>query len=103
MPAFARRFGSIPENTDCQSSLGYALSKQEKFDEAIIPFREAIRLKADDSDLHLNLGYALECKGQLDEAVARYREASRLAPKAAQPLSFLGSALLQQGKYVKLW
>lgn len=77
---------------------GSALAKQGKFEEAIVVYREAIRLNPDFSKAYHNLGMALDKQDKLDEAIAAYREAIRLDPTIASPHNYLAKALGKQGK-----
>ena len=67
-------------------------------DEAIAEYREAIRLKKDDSVAHNNLGAALHAQGKLKEAGVEYRKAIALDAKLAVAHGNLGAALCVQGK-----
>ena len=60
--------------------MGHALQRQEKFDQAIAAYREAIRLKPDEASYHASMGFALQLDGKVDEAITAYREAIRLKP-----------------------
>ena len=59
---------------------GMDLHRAGGLDGAIAEFREAIRLKPDDSGVPMKLGNALADKGDLDGAIAGYRDALRLKP-----------------------
>jgi predicted O-linked N-acetylglucosamine transferase (SPINDLY family) len=76
---------------------GNALYEQGRMDDAIIAYREAVRLKPDYPTAHNNLGAALQARGRMEEAVAAYREAVRLQPDYATAWSNLGSTLQGQG------
>jgi len=67
-------------------------------DEAILEFREAIRLQPDHGDAHLALGYALTAKRDLDGAMNAHREALRLMPYSPEARLGLGAALFQSGE-----
>ena len=66
---------------------------QGRIDEAILQFREAIRLKPDDAAARNNLGIALVSKGQLDEAIRQFQAALRLKPNDAEIQKNLTRAL----------
>lgn len=51
--------------------------------EAIVGYREAIRLDPNSAVAHAGLGSALVSQGELEEALAEFREASRLEPTNA--------------------
>ena len=54
--------------------------RQQKLDEAITAFREAIRLEPNEAFHQVNLGHALESQEKFDLATDAYREAIRLQP-----------------------
>ena len=54
--------------------------RQEKIEEAIAAFREAIRLKPEWAEAHFNLGRIVKEAGKDDEAEAEFAEAKRLKP-----------------------
>ena len=80
------------------NNLGITFQTQGRFDEAIVQYREAIRLNSNYSNAHTNLGVALAAQGKLDEAIPHYREAIRLNNKYSNPHNCLGAALAAQGK-----
>ena len=60
----------FPHRIDvAHNNLGVALADQGRLEEAISQYREAIRLKDDNSEAHNNLGIALAAQGKLDEAI----------------------------------
>ena len=67
-------------------------------DEAIVEFRDAIRLIPDLPAAHINLGNALRKQGKLDEATAECRTALRLKPHYVEAHVNLGLALADHGK-----
>jgi tetratricopeptide (TPR) repeat protein len=66
-------------------------------DEAITEYREAIRLKPDDSDAHFSLGLALYDKGELDEAIRAYQAAIQINPQYTEAHYNLGNAMGRKG------
>jgi Flp pilus assembly protein TadD len=78
------------------NNLGTAFRASGRLDEAVVAFREAVRLNPDASH-HSNLGGALSEKGRLDEAIAELRQSIRLEPNYAA-YSNLGIALQKQGR-----
>jgi tetratricopeptide (TPR) repeat protein len=80
---FRPRLGSVSAQdwrAPLHGSLGDALLPQEKWAEAEVAFKEAVRLKPGVSRYHNDLGVALEWQKKLLEAEAQYREAVRLEP-----------------------
>jgi serine/threonine-protein kinase len=81
---------------------GNALRDQGKLDEAIVAFREAIRLTTHyDAKAYSALVRALKAKGKLDEEVAAYREAIRLKPDDAVTYFHLGGLLQAQDDFAR--
>jgi hypothetical protein len=60
---------------------GKTLLGQQRLDDAVLAFREAIRLNRDDARPYILLGEILEEQRKFDEAAAAYREAIRLGPE----------------------
>lgn len=83
---------------DAHFDRGKAAYDADDPDEAILEFREAIRLGPDHGDAHLALGYALTAKRDLDEAINAHREALRLMPYSPEARLGLGAALFQKGE-----
>ena len=79
-------------------SLGDALYKQGRIDEAINQYQEAIRLKPDYAQVRNNLGIALDKQGQMDAAISQYEEAIRLKPDYADAHYNLGLAFGRKGQ-----
>lgn len=79
------------------NNLGTALAEQNRLDEAIVEFREVLRIDPLDADGHHNLGNALARQGRLEQAVAQFREALRIRPDHAKAHYDLGTALASQG------
>jgi len=69
---------------------GYA--EQGRHDEAIMAFKESIRLRPDWAAPHVEMGKSLWALGRRDAAVAAYREAVRLKPKDAEAKQLLEQA-----------
>lgn len=78
-------------------NLGVALAKQGRNDEAIVEYREALRLFPGYVEAHSNMGDALYAIGDLTGAIEQYREAIALNPELAAPRGGLGVALAVRG------
>lgn len=70
----------IGENSGTMNNLGNALARKGMIAEAIVQYKEALRLKPDYPDARNNLGNALAQQGQFEEAIVQYAEALRLNP-----------------------
>jgi Tfp pilus assembly protein PilF len=72
--------------------------QQNKLDEAVAEFREAIRIEPRDADAYCALAGALGEQGKLDEVIAEFRAAIKIKPDFAEAHFNLGVALSAQGK-----
>ena len=61
------------ESAYAHNNLGMALAEQNRLDEAIVEFREVLRIAPLDADGGHNLGNALARQGRLEEAVAQFQ------------------------------
>jgi len=87
-----------PANPRAHNGVGLALAAEGRFEDAVLRYREAIRLKAGYAEAHNNLGRALKAQGRLDEAILEYREAIRSDPALTKARYNLGNALVAAGR-----
>ncbi|HWB11713.1 MAG TPA: tetratricopeptide repeat-containing glycosyltransferase family protein [Pirellulales bacterium] len=66
--------------------------------DAVLAFKEAVRLRPDSAEAHNCLGAALRLQGRIDEGIFHCREAVRLAPGMAEAHNNLGCLLERQGR-----
>jgi len=69
--------------------------------DALLHYREALRIKPDDAHVHYNLAVALEQEGASAEAIVHYREAVRLRPGHANAQNNLGVAEMRAGRFAE--
>jgi tetratricopeptide (TPR) repeat protein len=81
-----------------QNRQGIAFHNQDRLEEAMACYRQALRLQPENVDARSNLGVALQHQGRLDEALECYREALRLRPEHAIGYNNIGSVVQLQGK-----
>jgi tetratricopeptide (TPR) repeat protein len=86
------------DNAFAHNTLGNALLKEGRTEEAMAHYREAFRIDPAYAQAHYSLGIALLQQGRTEEAIAQYREALQLDPAYAEAHNNLGNALLQQGE-----
>ena len=79
-------------------SLGIALQREGRVQEAISQFEQAQRFNPDDAEAHFNLGTALEKDGRLPEAMEQYEQAVQINPDYAEAHNNLGVALARLGR-----
>jgi Flp pilus assembly protein TadD len=58
--------------------LGKIYAQQNRLDEAVVNFRQALRIQPGTPEIHENLARSLERQGKKPEAVQEYQEAIRL-------------------------
>ena len=86
-------------NDWAEYNLGLSLLKDEERDEeALSHFREAIRLRPGYADAYLNIGAIQAKRGHLDDAAANFSRALELKPAHPEALRNLSVALLQLGR-----
>jgi Flp pilus assembly protein TadD len=78
--------------------LGVTLAQTGPHDEAVVSYREAIRLQPGFAQAYSNLGLTLLNHGDVPEAIEVLREALRLAPDMADACTNLGLELLRMGE-----
>lgn len=87
-----------PEKARPHCSLGVALGRKGRVDDAMREFLETIRIDPGYMEAHLNLGVAYVEKGRIDDAIREYQEAIRLDPGSAEAHHKLGAAYGLSGK-----
>jgi protein O-mannosyl-transferase len=99
MTLFKRAIDVTKDNWLAHNSLGVALSKTGKFDEAIYHFYRTLSIRPKDVMAYNNLGSTLAMKGELDGAILNFRKAVAITPGYVSALDNLGKALFYQKKY----
>ncbi|MBX9679091.1 MAG: tetratricopeptide repeat protein [Gemmataceae bacterium] len=87
-----------PDNPDLYNHLGIALVRQDKLDEGVASFRQALRFKPDFAEAINNLGNTLLRQNRHDDAIVQFCEALRIRPDLPHPLTNLAGAMLQKGE-----
>src|SRR5215469_15944890 len=78
---------------------GLDLLHKKDYEQAIVSFREALRIQPEYWDALDNLGKALEAVGKDAEAIVELDKAIAIAPETAAAYADKGMALFQEGKY----
>lgn len=89
--------GCTRDNYYANYILGNALLLQGRNEEAVVQFRESLRIDPAHKETHLDLGTALLRLHRTGDAVADFREALKLDPSSAAIHSYLATALLGEG------
>jgi tetratricopeptide (TPR) repeat protein len=77
--------------------LGYIASQEERYQEGVRSFREALFLKRDYAEAYNMLGFCLRKLGRVKEALANYEKALKLKPDFPEAREYYGEAHLQNG------
>ncbi|MGD9269797.1 MAG: tetratricopeptide repeat protein [Syntrophobacterales bacterium] len=85
-------------NHFAHNNLGVALAQDDRLNEAISHYSEALRLKPGAFEVHNNLANALAAQGSVDEAIQHYFEALRLEPDYDKAHNNLGNVLAGTGR-----
>jgi hypothetical protein len=87
----------VKRNWLAHNNMGILLSQHHRNDEAILHFRESVRINPNGSVGFKNLGNAYQMAGKSSEAIKAYREVIRLAPNDVEGHYRLGFAYLLSG------
>jgi predicted O-linked N-acetylglucosamine transferase (SPINDLY family) len=79
------------------SNAAYALLGQERLEEAVAMFRDAVAFFPDDAHAHYDLGVALQHQSNTSEAIRCYEEALARKPDMAEAHHNLGQLLANAG------
>ncbi|MFO1477011.1 MAG: tetratricopeptide repeat protein [Verrucomicrobiota bacterium] len=85
------------DNYAAHANLGNLLVTQGRIDEAIVEFKESLRLRPGAADTHSNFGAALGTQGRLQEALQEFDRALELDPNYSQAHFNRGRALEKLG------
>jgi tetratricopeptide (TPR) repeat protein len=81
------------------ASLGDALQKQGRLEEALKAFDKAVQLRADDAELWKKLGTVLMELARSDEAVLSLQQALKLDPRHVEAANILGLLYFRLGRF----
>ena len=90
--------GDRRDRAKAQKDLGDLLTQQDKIDEALAAYLQAIALDPSLVMAHNNLGNLLVKQGKIDDALDAYKRAINLEPENAIAHNNLGNLLAHQGK-----
>jgi len=99
MKLFRHALGVTHNNWLAHNSLGVALFRAGKLDEALGHFNKTLHNKPEDVMAYNNLGSVLAQKGELDEAIFYFRKAVAIKPDYVKALDNLGKALFNRGSF----
>jgi tetratricopeptide (TPR) repeat protein len=87
------------DNSTARISYGIVLERKGLLAEALLQYREALRINPRSFEAHGNLGNLLDEMGKTDEALMQYQEALKLNPKAPLAHENLGTLLVKLGRF----
>jgi Flp pilus assembly protein TadD len=91
-----------PPDPDAHLSLGHALLKMERVEEAFHHYEEALGLRPGHVEVRYNLAnLLLQRMGRPREAELHYRQVVKLQPDFPPAYNNLGAALFQQGRFAE--
>ena len=96
---FKHTLAVTPPNLAVENSLGYALQRSGRLDEAAAHYEKALRIKPDEYMSLLNLCIARFYQGRVPEAIEYAQAAIRSQANAPQAYNLLGMALARQNQY----
>jgi tetratricopeptide (TPR) repeat protein len=96
---FEHTLAVTPPNAAIERSLGYALQRSGRIDEAAAHFEKALQLTPDDHMALLYLGVCRFYQGRVPEAIEYAQATIRLQPDAAKAHDLLGMSLAMQNRY----
>src|SRR6202034_142275 len=73
-----------PKAWMAHDNLGALMLREGRVKEAIVHFRKAVEIDAEQAEPEANLGNALLQNGDVDEAIAQYDNALRIKPNYAE-------------------
>lgn len=98
LPLYQAALEENPDSWMAHHDLGLALFREDRIEEAIEHYAEAVRLRPNDPEYRYSLGTALLRIPRTEEAIEHLREALRLFPDYPEAHNNLGNALLQVGQ-----
>jgi tetratricopeptide (TPR) repeat protein len=87
-----------PGSSIAHYNLARFLAKQGRHSDAVMHYREAIKIRPDDPDAHNNLGLLLAARGEIAASLEELQYAVRLDPAYAKGFFNIGRVLAQSGE-----
>ena len=96
---FTHTLNATADNYVAHNYLGLALAEEERREEAMSHYCEAVRIKPSFAEAHINLGKGYFGQGDVDGAIAEFRRAILLTPRSPEAHYNLGIAYGSKGLY----
>jgi tetratricopeptide (TPR) repeat protein len=88
-----------PQNADVWFRLGYCYDKLDRYQEAMEPYKQAIKIKPNFVVAYVSLGFAYSKLGRHQDAIEVYKQVIRIKPDYAVAHFLLGTAYRQLGRH----
>jgi tetratricopeptide (TPR) repeat protein len=95
---FSHAAKAVDNNYIAHENLGYALARQDRLDEAIYHYAEALGVSPDYERALIGMGNVLISQGKIEEAISYTNKALLIKPGSADAHFNMGFALMKQGK-----
>ena len=95
---WGRALAVTTNNFRAHAGMAEVRSRQNRIDEAIAHYSEAVRLAPDEAEWQVNLGLLLVQKGEMARAAESFERAVRLRPQDAESYNNLGAMLARLGR-----
>jgi tetratricopeptide (TPR) repeat protein len=92
---FEHALKSTSENFVAHNNLGVSLAEKGNYNEAIVHYRDAIRIFPGFADPYYNLGFISNKQGNFHEAIFHYQNAIAYNPNSAQSYYSLGNCYFE--------
>ena len=99
---YFKKLSSIEKNADNFYTLGNIQKKNNKFNEAVISFENALKINPNFSEAHNNLGNTKKTLNKKDEAINHYKKAISLKKDNIAALINLSTILKESNNYEEL-
>jgi tetratricopeptide (TPR) repeat protein len=96
---FENSLNKTRNNYLIHNNLGVTLELEDRTEEAIVHYRQALKIWPDYADAHNNLGFALSKQGQIAKAIKHYQLALKKRPGFAKAHNNMGNALYKLGRF----
>ncbi|RFB68738.1 MULTISPECIES: tetratricopeptide repeat protein [unclassified Herbaspirillum] len=97
--ALRKAVAADPKNSEYVANLATSVLNQDRIDDSIALYEEAIKLNSENKDARIGLANALHEKNDPDASIAYFEDAVKRNPDAPGPLSHLGKALIDAKQY----
>ncbi|MEE2773894.1 MAG: tetratricopeptide repeat protein [Pseudomonadota bacterium] len=88
----------FPNSPTLYSLCGASHAGMKQFDQAIVHYKKALKVKPDFFEAYINMGNAHKAKGDIEKAIDNYRSALKINPNIAEAYINMGNAQKDRGE-----